>query len=122
MSDDRDTRILLPGEFLGPTHPVVAWVRAEIVPKLVEALAPSEVLVFDPPDRPASAGEHPPGLLVVAPSFQGVPMQERVARVRRLLGDVSPLRPLCLTPDERRLAPFAPGPVLAALKTGISVL
>lgn len=122
MSDQRDARIVLPGEVLGPNHPTVTWIRNEIVPKLVEALAPSEVLVFDPPDRPSSAGEHPPGLLVVARAFQGVSMPERVARVRHLLGNVTPLRPLCLTPEERRLAPMAPGPVLGALRTGIPVL
>jgi hypothetical protein len=122
MSDERDPGIVLPGEVLGPRHPTVVWIRNEVVPKLVETLAPSEVIVFDPPDRPSSAGNHPPGLLVVARAFEGVAMRERLARVQHLLGNVTPLRPICLTPEERRLAPMAPGPVLGALETGISVL
>ena len=121
MSDAPRSPLLMPGESFGPHHPVVVWVRDDVVPKLAEALELGEVLVFDPPDRPASAGAHPPGLLVVARSFAGVPMPERIAQVRFLLRVVAPLRPLCLTPEERRLAAFAPGPVLAALKTGVAV-
>lgn len=118
MNDDSRA----PLQPLSGAHPVVAWVRGEVLPKLIEDLRPVAVVVFDPPDRPASIGGHPPGLLVVSEVFRGVPMPERLARVRHLLGSIAPVRPFCLTPDEHRLAAFAPGPVLAALRTGVSLL
>ncbi len=93
-----------------------------MLPLLVERLHPSRVIVFDPPDRPASVGDHPPGLLVVAEGFRGRPVAERIALVRGLLAGVSPVRPFCLTPEEYRLARNAPGPVLGAVRTGVTVL
>ena len=77
--------------------------------------------MFDPPDRPAAAGEHPPGLLIVASAFEGVPVPDRVAMVRALLAPASPVRPLCLTPAEARVAVNVPGPVLAAARTGVAL-
>ncbi len=106
---------------LGPDHPVVAWARREIAPLLRERLRPQRIVVFDPPDRPASAGHHPPGLLVVASAFEGIPVPDRVALVRSLLADASPVRPLCLTPAEARAAARVPGPVVAAARTGVEI-
>ncbi len=106
---------------LSPDHPVVAWARREIAPPLRERLRPERILLFDPPDRPASAGTAPPGLLVVAAAFEGIPVPERVAIVRGLLADSSPVRPLCLTPAEAAVAERVPGPVLAAARTGIEI-
>ncbi|GAB4374175.1 MAG: hypothetical protein Kow0062_11860 [Acidobacteriota bacterium] len=107
---------------LGPDHPVVAWVRREVLPLIVERLRPTRVIVFDPPDRPASVGDHPPGLLVVAEGFRGIPVADRVRLVRELLSAASPVRPFCLTPEEFRLTRHAPGPLLAAVRTGVTVL
>lgn len=103
-------------------HPVVAWVRREVLPLLVERIAPTRIVVFDPPDRPARLGEHPPGLLVVASAFKGMPVAERVALVRAVLAPASPIRPLCLTPAEFARAGDVPGPVLAAARTGVRLL
>ena len=107
---------------LGPGHPVVAWVRREVLPLIVERLRPSRVIVFDPPDRPASIGEHPPGLLIVAEGFRGIPVAERVRLVRELLAPAAPVRPFCLTPEEYRLSAHAPGPLLAAVRIGVPIL
>ena len=107
---------------LGPGHPVVEWVRRELVPLLTERWRPTRVVVFDPPDRPASLGDAPVGLLIVSPLFQGIPVPERVARLQADLRDASPVRPLCLTPEEFRLSAQVPGPVLAAARTGTDVM
>lgn len=118
MNDDS----LAPGTPLTADHPVVRFVATEVVPKLVEEIDPTTVVVFDPPDRKATIDRRAPGVLIVSARFRGVPMPERLARVHALLRDVSPVRPFCLTPEEHRLAAFAPGPVLGALRTGVSVL
>ena len=107
---------------LSENHPVVGWVRREVLPLLVERLAPRQVVVFDPPDRPGAAGDHPPGLLVVADRFRGVPVAERVAIVKALLAPASPVRPLCLSPEEFGQIGRVPGPVLAAARTGVPLL
>jgi hypothetical protein len=107
---------------LRESHPVVQWVRREVLPLLVERLAPSRVVVFDPPDRPASAGDHPPGLLVVAAAFRGVPVIERNAVVNGLLAAASPVRPLCLTPEEYAQIDRVPGTVLVAARTGFTLI
>jgi hypothetical protein len=117
-----DRLIRRPDEVLDPDHPVVQWVRREVLPPLVEAVAPEQVVVFDPPDRPAAAGEHPPGLLVVAARFRGMAPAERMVFLRERLAASSPVRPLCLTPEEYRLARGAPGPVLGAVRTGVSLV
>jgi hypothetical protein len=103
-------------------HPVVLWVRREVLPLLVERLAPSRVVVFDPPDRPADVGVHPPGLLIVSAAFRGIAVRERNAIVHALLSATSPVRPLCLTPEEQRVMERVPGPVLGAARTGIVVV
>lgn len=110
------------GAPLGPDHPVVTWVRREALSAVVERWRPARVIVFDPPDRPASLGEAPVGLLVVSARFEGVPMAERVAQVKAGLSDAAPVRPLCLTPQEFALSAQVPGPVLAAARTGIDLL
>lgn len=107
---------------LGPEHPTVTWVRREIVPRLREELAPEAVIVFDPPDRPADAARHAPGLLVVASRFRGTPVAERVVLVRELLAAASPVRPLCLTPEEFDASARVPGPVIAAARSGMRVI
>lgn len=107
---------------LDEKHPVVVWIKNEVLPLLVEAVRPRRVVVFDPPDRPASIGGHPPGLLVVADTFRGMAVADRNAWLRTLLHSASPVRPFCLTPEEHRLAGSAPGPVLGALKTGVTIL
>jgi hypothetical protein len=101
---------------------VVVWVRRELVPRLVERWRPTRIIAFDPPDRPASLGDAPVGLLVVSLRFEGVAVVERVERLRGDLSDVGPVRPLCLTPEEFRLSAQVPGPVLAAARTGIDLL
>ncbi len=107
---------------LDESHPVVVWVRREVLPLLAERLSPVQVVVFDPPDWPAALGDHPPGLLVVSAAFQGVPVTERVAHLRALLAAAVPVRPLCLTPAEFAAARGVPGPVLAAARTGVRLL
>ena len=104
---------------LDESHPVVRWVRREVLPLLEERLRPTQVVVFDPPDRTAALGEHPPGLLVVSAAFRGMPVAERPPVVHALLASTSPVRPLCLTPEEYGVARQAPGPVLVAVRTGI---
>lgn len=106
----------------GGGHPTAEWIRREVVPRLVEQFAPERIIVFDPPDRPADADRKAPGLLVVSSRFEGVGVAERVARVHRALGSVVPVRPLCLTPGEARLAGRVPGPVYAAVRHGVRVL
>ena len=103
-------------------HPVVGWIRREVVPRLVESFAPQQVIVFDPPGRPADVDRKAPGLLVVSTRFEGVAVAERVARVGAVLGSITPVRPLCLTPGEARLAGSVPGPVYAAVRSGVRVL
>ncbi len=107
---------------LDENHVTVAWVRREVLPLLVERLAPTRVVVFDPPDRSAEVGEHPPGLLIVSPLFRGTPVAERNAIVRAVLAAASPVRPLALTPEEFRLMERVPGPVLAAARTGVILI
>lgn len=107
---------------LGDTHPVVTWIRREVVPLLVERFAPARVVVFDPPDRTAAVGDAPPGLLVVAAAFRGMAVVERNALVKATLSAASPVRPLCLTPEEFAQVERVPGPVLAAAKTGVRVV
>jgi hypothetical protein len=80
------------------------------------------VIVFDPPDRPAALGSAPAGLLVVAGAFRGIPVQERNAILTGLLAAASPVRPLCLTPEEFATIERVPGPVLAAARTGVRVV
>jgi hypothetical protein len=104
---------------LDDAHPVVAWIRREVLPLLDETLRPRHVAVFDPPDRPAGVGEHPPGLLVVADAFRGMPVPQRLTWIKELLAATSPARPFCLTPEEYRLSKTAPGPVLGAVRTGV---
>jgi hypothetical protein len=106
---------------LDPSHPVVRWVEREVRPFLSEQLRPTELVVFDPPDRTAALGDRPPGLLIVSELFDGMAMRERLALVHTLLANVSPVRPFCLTPREYQLAAHAPGPVLAAIKTGVAL-
>lgn len=105
-----------------PDHPVVAWVRDNLVPLLVERWRPARIVAFDPPDRPASIGDAPVGLVVVSAHFEGVPMAERVARLKADLADAAPVRPLCLTPGEFQMSAQVPGPVLAAARTGVDLL
>lgn len=100
----------------------IRWARREIVPRLVEALAPERIDLFDPPGRPADAESHPPGLLVVASRFAGVPVAQRVEITSALLAGAAPVRPLCLTPDEFALAERVPGPVLAAARSGVRLV
>jgi hypothetical protein len=107
---------------LDPDGATVAWLRREILPLLAERLKPSRVVVFDPPDRPAAAGDHPPGVLVVAAVFRGMPVAERNALLHALLAAASPVRPLCLTPEEFRVMEQVPGPVLAAARTGVTLV
>ncbi|MDH3284586.1 MAG: hypothetical protein OEQ13_07590 [Acidobacteriota bacterium] len=107
---------------LTPPVATVDWIRKEVVPLLVERLAPERVVVFDAPDRPADVAERAPGLLIVAESFSEVPVADRVTIVRRLLASASPVRPLCLTPGEYRVSRSVPGPVIAAARTGIRVV
>ncbi len=107
---------------LSEDHPSVTWVRRELLPLLVERWAPAQVVVFDPPDRPASLGDAPPGLLVVAQRFEGLPMPERNAALVASLTDAAPVRPLCLTPAEFARIKDVPGPVLAAARTGVALL
>ncbi len=107
---------------LDENHPVVLWVRREVLPLIVERLAPQRVVVFDPPDRPAAVGTHPPGLLVVAAAFRGVPVRERNTALHALLAATSPVRPLCLTPEEYAQIENVPGPVLAAARTGVRIV
>jgi hypothetical protein len=101
---------------------VVAWVRDNLVSLLVERWRPSRLVVFDPPDRPASLGDAPVGLVIVSPRFEGMPMVERVARVKADLADAAPVRPMCLTPGEFEKSAQVPGPVLAAARTGLDLL
>ena len=103
-------------------HPVVSYVRDEVLPLIVETWAPTCVLVFDPPDRPASLEGAPVGLLVVSAAFRGVGLRERVAQVRAGLGSACPVRPLCLTPEEFSVSAGVPGPVLGAARTGITLI
>lgn len=107
------------GQTLDANHPVVRWVRREVLPLLEERLRPTQVVVFDPPDRTAALSDHPPGLLVVSAAFRGMPVAERPAVVRALLAATSPVRPMCLTPEEYTVSRQAPGTVLAAVRTGI---
>jgi hypothetical protein len=107
---------------ISPEHPTVVWVRREVVPRLREELAPEALIVFDPPDRPVDAARHAPGLLVVASRFRGTPVADRVVLVRELLAAVSPVRPLCLTPEEFEVSARVPGPVIAAARSGARVL
>ncbi len=103
-------------------HPVVQWLRQEVVPLLVERLAPAHVIAFDPPDRPADLAGHAPGMLIVARAFRGVAVPERNAAVQALLASASPVRPLCLTPEEFAQIGRVPGSVLAAARAGVSLL
>lgn len=103
-------------------HPVVQWVRRELLPLLHEALAPTAVIVFDPPDRPSAMGDAAPGVLIVSSAFESVPMPERLASVRHLTRAVSPMRPMCLTPGEYEIAAKVPGPVIGAARTGLRIL
>lgn len=107
---------------LDPDHPLVDWVRREVLPLLVERFTPSRVIVFDPPDRPAGVENHPPGLLVVSPQFTGMKVQERNAIVQGALAAASPVRLLCLTPAEFTTISRVPGPVLAAARLGVVLL
>lgn len=107
---------------LAEDHCVVIWVQREILPLLVERLAPVRVVVFDPPDHTALLNEHPPGLLIVSEFFRGTPVAERVQVVNALLAAASPVRPLCLTPEEFRVARIAPGPVVAAVRSGVRLI
>lgn len=111
----------MPAAPLDPSHPVVAWVRRELLPLLAEQLAPEKVIVFDPPDRPAGIDASPPGIVVVATRFRGVAMLERNALIRQLLAAVSPVRPICLTPEEFALIDQTPGPILAAVRLGVEI-
>ncbi|MFN7966400.1 MAG: hypothetical protein U0V87_12005 [Acidobacteriota bacterium] len=109
-------------EPLSLQHPVVIWVVREVVPLLLERLQPRRVVVFDPPDRPASVGNHALGIVIVSESFRAVPMTERLAVVHALLAGTSPVRPFCLTPSEYAAIETAPGPLLGAIKLGVIVL
>lgn len=106
----------------GADHPTVAWVRREVLPLVIEHFAPQRVIVFDPPDRPVQAGEHPPGLVVVSDRFQGVGMLERRALLIGRLSAASPVRPFCLTRSEYDAIDSAPGPLLGAVKAGVRIL
>lgn len=103
-------------------HPLVVWFRRDVLPLVIERFAPQQVVLFDPPDRPANAGEHPPGLLIVSARFHDMPMRERMAVVRATLEAASPVRPLCLTPDEHAVSDRAAGPVLAAVELGVRLV
>lgn len=107
---------------LSAQHPVVLWVVREVLPLLSERLRPRRVVVFDPPDRPASVGDHAPGIVIVSDAFRSVPMTERLAVVHALLAAASPVRPFCLTASEYEAIESAPGPLLGAIKTGVTVL
>lgn len=87
-----------------------------------ERLKPRRVVVFDPPDRPASVGDHAPGVVIVSDAFCSVPMIERLALVHALVAATSPVRPFCLTASEFEAIDTAPGPLLGAIKTGVTVL
>jgi len=114
--------VIDPSSPLSVEHPVVVWVRREVLPAIIERWAPQEVIVFDPPDSAASLGRSAPGVLIVAACFESVPVAERVAEVRAALTGVSPVRPLCLTPGEFARAAGVPGPVLAAARGGVRLL
>ncbi|MDQ7006801.1 MAG: hypothetical protein Q9Q40_06180 [Acidobacteriota bacterium] len=107
---------------LSAEHPVVLWIRREVLPLIVERWAPEEVIVFDPPGRTAALDRSAPGVLIIAHGFESVPVAERVAQVRAGLAGVTPVRPLCLTPGEFSRAAGVPGPVLAAARGGIRLL
>jgi len=107
---------------LSAGHPTVEWVRREVLPLIRETFAPERVDVFDPPDRPAGADDHAPGLLIVSQRFSGISIPERMGLVRGLLASTSPVRPLCLTPEEFAVSKAVPGPVLAAARTGIRLI
>lgn len=107
---------------LDELHPVVQWARRELAPLLVERFHPRAAILFDPPDRPAAIGTNPPGLLLVAEAFRGVPVRERNALLRAALAAVSPVRPLCLTPEEFAVMEQAPGPVVAAARGGVRIV
>ncbi len=111
-----------PTAALSAAHPVIIWIRSELLPRLVEQFSPTRVVVFDPPDHAARVGDFAPGLLIVSTRFEGVPMPERLEVLRRLLSASGPVRPLCLTPEEFLLAGSVPGPVLAAARTGLQIL
>lgn len=49
-------------------------------------------------------------------------MAERLAVVHALLAATSPVRPFCLTASEYETMQSAPGPLLGAIKTGVTVL
>ena len=107
---------------LSPDHPLVRRVRREVLPRIVEVWALTDVILFHPPDRPVDLAGQAPGILIVSRSFEGTPVAERVAVARAILAECFPVRPLCLTPAEFARAASVPGPVLAAARIGLRLL
>ena len=101
---------------------MVHRVRREVLPRIVEVWAPTEVILFHPPDKPVDSAGQAPGILIVSRSFEGTPVAERVGIARAVLAEYFLVRPLCLTPAEFARAAGVPGPVLAAARTGVRLL
>lgn len=105
----------------GIADPVVARLRAELLPALRAICSPQAVLLFGSHARGDALEDSDVDLIVVAEAFRGVPFLARAERLLRELNPKLAIDLLCYTPEEFAEKRDELGVVGAAVEEGIAL-
>jgi len=96
--------------------------RDSHLPRLIESYNPERVLVFGSCARGTALRESDLDLLIVAESFEGIPLFERAQRVIWAMRSDLPVEVLCYTPDEYERKKKEIGIVRIASQEGLDLM